>query len=280
VLPYPLMGALALAIVWVNALLIAAAALKELGPIGRWRRAAERGMLRGEVVRGLGPNGAFAVRRVEQVGRATDADEIVFADKKYASEIFGGTVKLEGGKEIEIASVPEAIPSPIDLEDGAIEVWPSDATIDAATRRPDDGAFDVALGAAKKARGFGRTVELTIGASDVVYVVVEDNELGGAPRLVASEDPGRWAAKKRAIVLGFITAELAAAGVATAVALVPPAFGLVSKLGGALCLGYFLGVQPIGTLVRDAVRSPARRALRGRWARAKTADPSRADAHH
>jgi len=51
----------------------------------------------------------------------------------------------------------------------------------------------------------------------------------------------------------------------TAVALVPPLFGPTSKLGGALCLAFFLLVQPAGTRVRAAVRTPNRSLLGGRW---------------
>jgi hypothetical protein len=276
VLSYPMMGALALAIVWVNALLVAAAAWKELGPIGSWRRAAERGMLRGEVVSGRGPGGAIAVRRIEQVGRATDAGEVIFADRRHACEVYGGTVRLEDGREIDVAATPAAVASPLNLGDGVVEVWPDDAAHEAASACPSTEVFSAALEAARKARGFARTVEAAIGPGADVRLLVGDD--GTTVRLVSAVEPARWAAKKRGLVVAFIAAELAAAGLATAIALVPPAFGLVSKLGGALCLAYFLGVQPIGTAVRDAVRSPARRALRGRWAQASSADPSRVQA--
>ena len=51
-------------------------------------------------------------------------------------------------------------------------------------------------------------------------------------------------------------------------ALWPPVFGLVSTLGGALCLAFFLIVQPAGTALRDAVRVPSRAIVRGQWKRA------------
>ncbi len=280
-LSYPVMGALGLAIVWVNALLVAAAAWKELGPLDAWRSAAERSMLGGVVVRGYGRDGAFAARRVEQVGRATDAGDVIFADRTHASEVFGGAVRLDDGREIEVGAAPVAKASALNLEDGVIEVWADEAAHQAASACPSNEARAAALEPARKARGFARTVDVRLGVGAVVYLVgaIEGHDtLVGPPRLVSTIEPGGWAASKRRLVLGFIAAELAAAAIATGIALVPPAFGLVSKLGGALCLAYFLGVQPIGTALRDAVRSPARRALRGRWTQASGADSAPAAA--
>jgi hypothetical protein len=65
---------------------------------------------------------------------------------------------------------------------------------------------------------------------------------------------------------------LAVAGACTAVALTPPAFGTISKIGAALCLAFFLLVQPAGTAVREAVRAPSRALLRGRWSRRSLGD--------
>jgi hypothetical protein len=48
-------------------------------------------------------------------------------------------------------------------------------------------------------------------------------------------------------------------------ALWTPMFGLVSMLGAAAALGVFLGVQPLGVAVNEAVRTPDRAYLRGRW---------------
>ena len=110
----------------------------------------------------------------------------------------------------------------------------------------------------RRAKGYARTVEAAVVVGDAVFVA-DDGVV------VSAIDPRAWAKKKAAIVVAFTIAEIAAAALATAVALVPPAFGLVSKIGGALCLAFFLGVQPLGTAVREAVRSPSRAALRGAW---------------
>jgi hypothetical protein len=238
-----MMGALALAILWVTTLLIAAAALKELGPLRAVRR---RAWERGVVARGDGPGAAIAVRRVEQVGRATDAGEVHFSDRAYTGEIFGGAVTLDSGGELAIEPTREA------------EVWPSASALAGATSPPDGDALGAALALAKKPKGLPRSVEARLGVGDVVFVAP------GAPT-VSAIDPRAWAAKKAALVVAFTVAEISAAALATAVALVPPAFGLVSKIGGALCLAFFLGVQPLGTAVREAVRAPSRAALRGVW---------------
>jgi hypothetical protein len=285
VLSYEVMGVLALGIVWVNALLVAGAALKELGPVRAVARAAKAGMVRGEVTQGAGAGGTLAAHRIEQVGRATDAGEILFGDRSHASEVFGGAIRVAGGdREIEIAPAPAAVASPVDLGDGAVEAWPGASVTAAAAACLSPERFAEALEAGKKARGFARTVEATIGVGEEVYVVGEVRgdgdrvELVGPPRLVSTIDPRAWAARKARAVVLFVVAELAFAAASTAVALWPPAFGLVSKLGGALCLAFFLGVQPLGTALRDAVRSPARHPLRGRWNRPPSGAPERAAA--
>src|SRR5262245_50221061 len=92
------MGALALGILWVNTLLIAAAAYQDLRALLARRRqlgaasAQGIGLYHGRVARGRGEGGAFAVHRIEQVGRAADGEErvILFADRSAEGEVFGG----------------------------------------------------------------------------------------------------------------------------------------------------------------------------------------------
>jgi hypothetical protein len=55
------------------------------------------------------------------------------------------------------------------------------------------------------------------------------------------------------------------AAACTVAILWPPLFGWISGLGAAAALGLFLGVQPVGVALRDAVRTPDRAYLRGRW---------------
>ena len=62
-----------------------------------------------------------------------------------------------------------------------------------------------------------------------------------------------------------ILAELLVAGLCTVLVLWPPVFGWVSMLGAAASLGFFLGVQPLGVSLNEAVRTPDRAYLRGSW---------------
>ena len=62
---------------------------------------------------------------------------------------------------------------------------------------------------------------------------------------------------------------------ATALVFTGPLFGLVSTLGGALGLAQFLGVQPLGVALRDAVTAPDRAVVHHDWAAPR--DPPASD---
>lgn len=285
-----LMGVLALAILWVTTLLIAAAAAKEIAALSAWRRRlallegdSGAGLVRARVTSGAGPGGALAVHRIEQVGRAATNDDggrrvILFSDRSLASEVFGGTVAREGsGAAIEIE---------IEADAGA-EVWVTPSTMVTSAACASDEIFDAAFAAAKKAKGYARTVEGA--ATGEVFLFGQLRARGDGLALgpakpggllVATFDPRPWLDRKIALAALFIAGDLAIAAACSAVALWPPRFGLVSTLGGAACLGFFLIIQPAGTALRDAVRLPSRASLRGRWMRTapvqEQAAPSRA----
>jgi len=270
-----LMGLLALAILWVNTLLVAAAAWKEIAALAVWRQrlvalAGDEGvgLVRARVTAGSGPGGALAVHRIEQLGRAATGDDngrrvILFADRIAAGEVFGGTAAREGsGAEITVDAVASA------------EVWLPPPPLTASGACASDEAFDQAFVQAKKARGFARAVEAA--ATGEVFLFGHLRPLGkglalGPAKpgglLVATFDPRAWIARKIGLATLFILGDLALAAGCTAWALWPPRFGLVSTLGGAACLGFFLVVQPAGTALRNAVRLPSRADLRGRWVR-------------
>ncbi len=246
------MGALALAILWVNVLLIAAAAAKQAAALLR-RRAALAGVVRGRVTRGAGPGGALAAYRVEQVGRAAGEDDILFHDRRAAGEVFGGVVAPDGGEPVTVVAAASA------------EVWLDAEALSLAGACPSASEFARAHASARKVQGFDRTVVATVGEGAEVYV---------SPRgdvLVATMDPRALLARKAALSAAFVAGEILAAAACTTLALWPPRFGLVSIAGAALSLGFFLGVQPAGTAVRDAVLVPSRAFLRGRWSRPSAA---------
>jgi hypothetical protein len=278
-----LMGLFALAILWVNTLLIAAAAWKEITALAVWRRRlvllegdSGAGLVRARVIHGAGPGGALAVQRIDQVGRAATQDDggrrmILFSDRSAAGEVFGGTATRHGS-DIEIA---------IDA-DASAEVWVPAAELAASGACASDEDFDRAYADAKKARGFARAVEGA--ATGEVFLFGQLRPMGKglalAPAkpgglLVATFDPRPWINGKIRLAALFIVGEIALAAACSAIALWPPRFGLVSTLGGAACLAFFLLAQPAGTALRDAVRLPSRTWLRGRWKRsAPVQEPS------
>src|SRR5580700_10803166 len=100
-LTYPIMGALALAILWSATLLVQVAAV---GDVARWWRLRRKLAAPGVVVSGRVAAGvALARRTVTQRGRwgATgegDGRAILFHDRAYRGELMGGAVEVDGSK--------------------------------------------------------------------------------------------------------------------------------------------------------------------------------------
>lgn len=284
-----IMGGLALAILWVNTLLIVAAGAKELFALGERRarlkpRAAGDsgpgfGLLKGRVVEGN--DGAVARHRIDQVGRSAGhretKREIIFADRKAESEVLGGSIALDGGGE--------AVIMPGAQKTSAAEVWVAETALREAAECRSDEDFDAAFAEAKKARGFLRSIEVAIRPGEEVWVAGEISRRGSdaavsvAPSkrfglLISTVDPRRLLAKKIGLSIAALAAILGGAAGVTILALTPPSFGLISMLGGALGLGFFLIAQPAGTALHEAVLLPHRAFVRGAWTRA-AADPRR-----
>jgi hypothetical protein len=261
------MGVLALAILWINTGLIAAAALKQ-----RWvlqRLSAElTSVRRGRVVRGDGPGGAIAALQVKQVGRlvAARVPSIVFHDQDHASILYGGRLAVESGDALDLASSER------------VEVWIEDSSYRDAAACASLAAFDAACADAKKARGFARRVEAPILSGQDLFIATLGRGHAEERLLVSTFDPASWLSKKMALVSFFVVAEILVAGACTAASLHPPLFGLVSTIGGAASLAFFLLVQPIGTQVRDAIRLPSRALRKGSWTQPGAAPVAKATA--
>jgi len=261
-----IMGLLALGILWLNGLLVLAVALKQLAAVlrmrARFRRARAEGRLVEGVVKGDAP---IAVRRVEQLGRArTDKGSqkiILFTDGAQSFEVLGGILETASG-EVEVA------PAPGDRA----EVWVAPRRAEEAAACPSEDAFDDAWGDARKYKGHRRDLAVDVRGGDRVWVVgARDGDRvvapEGAPLLLSMVEPFGWAGAKASLIGGFVLAAAVGLAAVSALAMWPPWFGTVSTIGGALCVAYFLGIQPLGTAVRDAVRTPARQPINGTWHR-------------
>jgi hypothetical protein len=277
-LPYWLLGILGLAIVWLNALLIAASARLVVRDQSRGRRALgpvcppKPGpvLLRGKVTAGDGEDGALAAHEIEQIGRATDIHDvpgIQFSDRAFRSHVYGGALEVDGKK--------------VRVEGGQGEVWPAREAQQRVWAMKDDAQFDALYKDSKTAKGSPRVVRTALAAGDDVWVsgvlAEKDGELvlegtKERPLFVSGIDPHQWRAKQARIASFFLLAELAVCAGLTRVALIPPYFegwGTWSTLGGAALLVFFLGVQPIGVGIEEGARDPSRAWLRGEWKRSR-----------
>ena len=241
-----IIGAVALFFFWLHILLIAGSAWLDARKLARL----VRGRVRVGVVRsGRGPGRALACNVVEQVGRSKGDGVIHFSDAAHRSELFGGVLELDDGSELELEPSTE------------VAVWPAPQRRLAAAAPESVERIAIAAVEARRARGWPRSVTVAIGQGERVFVL----EREGGPSIVASIDPRRWLARKRGLIAGFVLGELVLASMCTIAIFWPPLFDWLSMVGAAAALGLFLGVQPIGVAVQEAVRTPDRAYLRGRW---------------
>lgn len=249
-----LMAALALAVFWVHVLLIAGSAALDLRALLRLRRRLRRGvgLWAGTVRRGDGPDGVFARNVVAQIGRGRGDGRIHFSDAAHRSEVFGGQLELDE-QRIECAAVEAP-------------VWPDLERRQAAARAASDEDIARVQGQARRAKGWEREVVGTLAVGDRVWIAgqLQDGRITDV-FLVSANDPRRWLAGRCWLIVGFILGDLGVAAGCTVAALWAPMFGVVSMLGAAAALAFFLGVQPLGVALDEAVRTPDRAYLRGRW---------------
>lgn len=270
-----LMGVLSLAVLWTATLLILAVAVSDGRGLARRRaqlRLLDPQAIGAEPVIGLLHGRAEADGLAEHIREETGRSlprakvpTILLHPRRLISEIRGGRVDLGGGQALVIAALPSR----------EAEVWRADGAEPAED-------FEAALAEAKKSKGWRRTSVMRLEAGRELWILAEvrrrpDGALEARPTpdlsdparqprlLIAPFDPRAWLQKKGLFLWAVSAAILISAAVVTAVALVPPAFGWVSTLGGVLGLAYFLGVQPIGVWLRDQVSSPARQVVHRLW---------------
>jgi hypothetical protein len=247
-IPYPFLGIALLAVVWTAALLCALASVDYARKL--MARARElRGVREGTVASGEGPGGALAVHEVEQIGRAMDGEPpaIVFSDKAYRGEVYGGTLTASG-ETVEVT------------HPGELEVWPDMEAQVARAAVPNDAELDALYKDARSAKGAPRVVRVPFAVGNKVYFASGPD---GRLTFLSAEDPAAFLSGRVRAHIAFAFVELAICGALTALALHAPVFGKVSTLGGAGLLAFFLIVQPVGVSVEEASREPFRRFLRG-----------------
>ena len=216
------------------------------------------GCLRGQVLLGEGVEGALAAQRIEQAGYALAGAQkrIAWGDQLHQSVIWGGVIRWG---EIEIA-----IPS---VDASKAEVWPSDAMRKEVCERADRAEDEARYEAACKPRGIRRTLEHRFLPTMDIWLVgklhktptgwrAEKTEAGYL--LLAAEDPRAWVRQKSLLAWVFLLSTPLLCALCSALCFWPPVFeSWPSKLGGVLCVAFFLGIQPIGTWLRDALRPPS-----------------------
>ncbi|MDI1474993.1 hypothetical protein [Polyangium sp. y55x31] len=274
-LPYELMGLFVLGVLWVNTLLVVAAAYKEIAALAALARrfvplgptTEGTGLLIGRVTRGDGVGRILATHGIPQVGRLARGDEpvVLFEDRPAESASFGGAIEAEG-RTVEIPP----------LTGSGVEVWHGPDALREAAACPSPEAFDAALPDARKARGFSRKVTANIPEGSVLYAFGALRKDGPTPRLapaadgtliLSTIDPRSFCGQKTRLGWLFLFGVLALAAGVTALALHDPIVSTTSKLGGALGLAFFLLVQPAGTGLAGALARPSVAALRGEWRR-------------
>lgn len=271
-----LMGLFALGVLWLNAGLIFAVALRQMRSLARLRSQLRGASAQGELVRGRvgeAPEGVLALRSLHQTGRAMtkEPDRVLFTDGPQSFEVRGGVVEVDG----EPVAIRETRP-------GEAEVWLDPARTDEALACGSPEEFDEAFTAGSKYKGYARQVELEVREGDEVWVLGRRDGNAMAPwddrpLVVSMIDPVAWAGWAVRQVAAFLALSVLGLALVTGLALWPPHFGLVSTIGGALCFAYFLAVQPLATALRDRVRTPARRLEGALWHR-PAASPTEARA--
>ena len=250
------MGLAALAILWVNTLLVVGASIRPLLASLRRARQFRRSGILAEALE------TVAEHRVEQVARRVETAgkrALLWHDRNYGGVIFAAQIQ-HGDQRLTLQA----------CEGAQAEIWVSRARVQANAACPSAEAFDEAHQQAKGAKGYRRTLRTSIEAGERVWVCgqIQDGTLGASeafPLWVSTECPLAWRRRHLLLWLVFITAVLAMAAAITMLALQPPLFGRLSTIGGALGLVYFLLVQPAGVAFRDATLPPSRAAVAGRW---------------
>lgn len=271
-----LMAYVGLWILWGNTLLVAiSTARRALFWLARARAWRGGGAVSGEALAGEEGLAVYVVRQNGRLaaGRSDKPRVILWHDRSCESHIHEGSVVIDDTR----VTLPHST-----------QVWPSDQELEAAARCASPEAFERAYADARRVKGFARVVSAPIRSGQKVWLIGNletTDETGKALTLapdgrgdcvVSSVEPVALARKNAFLAMfGFLPGMFAVAALCTMLAMTEPVFdGWVSKLGGLASVLYFLLVLPAGTMLRDAVRDPCARALRGRWLEPRTSPAS------
>ncbi|MBX7099478.1 MAG: hypothetical protein K1X89_17315 [Myxococcaceae bacterium] len=229
------MGLAVLAVSWATALMVMLDLLIDFRALGARAKA-----LRGRVLQATVGEKTLGFHEVEQRVRQFEVPKPAFAlfDRAHRWSLTGGPVTA-GTEPLEVVPAPGA------------EVWPE---LGAQQAQPVDPSL---LKASAGPKGALRVVRTELSPGTTVFLAGTREGATLRTELASLVEPLSWLRSRRTLVLGLIALDLAWASAGTAVALWPPVFGLVSKLGAAVLLGHFLGITPLAVLVREKCRWPS-----------------------
>lgn len=251
-LEYAWLGTALLAVSWLTAALVALDALID---VRRLLRVRGWSLTRANVgARSLGWH------EVEQRVRRFEVPKPAFGlfDRAHRWALEGGEVAVDG-QTLTVVAAPEA------------QVWP-DAKAQAA--QPVDPALWPAAGTTK---GTLRVVRSELAPGTTVWLAGERDGQTLRAHVASLVDPKAWAAHMLLGIAGLLLLNFVWVALGTAIVFWVPGFeSWVSKAGGAVLIGHFLGITPLAIAMRDACRPPSVGWVRGEQPAPAAAAPATA----
>ena len=238
-LTYALLGSAALAVSWLTAALVALDASIDVRRLLRVRGAS--------LVKATVGARSIGWHEVEQRVRRFEVPKPAFGlfDRAHRWALEGGEVLVDGATLSVIA-------------DGSAEVWP-DAKAQAA--QPVEASLWAAAGSTK---GTLRVVRSELAPGVSVWLVGARDGQTVRASIASLVDPRAWANRHLLGIAGVLVLNLVWVALGTAIVFWVPGFeSWVSKVGGAVLIGHFLGITPLAISMRDACRAPSVGWVRG-----------------
>ena len=253
------MGLLGLGIVWTNTGLILAKAI--LDQRKRDRFFSELRGAGGFKPVSLQSFTSLPFLRIEQGVKTKGDKQLYFHDR---ARFCGGEAILLDGSGLEYEFKFEE--NELDSESPSnIEVWLEPARVRVEANRLDSEFFAENRKQALSIKGARRMLNVSLSEASQLWFFKAASEDSGLPTILSEVDPGRWLSRARLKTTLFIMISLVLLVAATALCFIDPFDSLTSKLGGIALLAYFLGIQPIGVQLEEALRYPPFQLIHGIW---------------